>query len=138
MTVLAAQIARLRRMTAEPTDATYSDALLTTIIETYQTVDKNGESPLVPSTILPGTLMANPDWTETYDLHMAAAEIWEEKAAAVAHKFDFNADGGSYSASQVKKQYTDQVRWHLARRNPGTIILVVPETRERTYETNRA
>lgn len=136
MAATAAQIAKLRRMTAELTAAIYSDATLTTYIETYPTVDENGESPRIPSTTTPGAMMVNPDWTATYDLHAAAAAIWEEKAAAAAPKFDFNADGGDYSRSQMHEHAMQQVRHHLSRRNPGTIILITPEARERTYETN--
>ena len=136
MTVTAAQILKLRRMIAEPTVTTYSDETLTDIIETYPTVDENGEAPRVPSTLTPGAMMVNPDWTETYDLHAAAGSVWEEKAGAQAGKFDFSADGGSYSRSQANAMMMRQVRYHLSRRNPGTIVLVTSESRERTYETN--
>lgn len=138
MTVTVPQIARLRRMIAEPSTNLYSDAKLTDIIETYPTVDENGESPRVPSTLVPGTMMVNPDWTETYDLHSAAAACWEEKAGTAADKFDFTADGGTYVRSQIYQNAMRQARWHMSRRNPGTIILVTPETRERTYEINSA
>lgn len=136
MTISAEQISQLRRMVAEPTDATYSDALITTYIENYPTVDENGESPRIPSTVTPGEQMVNPDWTETYDLHAAAAAIWEEKAGLVAGKFDFSADGGSYSQSQANRAMMSQARYHLSRRNPSTIVLVTSEARERTNETN--
>jgi hypothetical protein len=138
MAPTAAQIAQLRRMIAEPTTATYDDTTLTTYIENYPCVDENGESPRVESTSVFGAMMANPDWTETYDLHMAAAALWEEKAAAHAAKFDFNADGGNYSKSQQHEHAMQQVRHHLARRNPSTIILVPSLSRERTYETNQS
>jgi len=139
MTPTASQISQLRRMTAEPTNETYNDETLTAYIETYPTVDENGESPRVPSTTLPGVMMANPDWTATYDLHAAAAAIWSEKAADVSHKFDFAADGGTYTRSQMHKHAMEQARFHLSRRNPRTIILTPTESRERTYETqNRA
>ena len=41
------------------------------------------------------------------DLYAAAAEIWDEKAAAVAPNFDFSADGGNFSRSQMYAQYTE-------------------------------
>jgi hypothetical protein len=136
MTPTANQIAQLRRMVAEPTVTTYSDAVLTTYIETYPCVDENGESPRVSSTTTPGTMMVNPDWIETYDLHSAAAAIWEEKAAAHSVKFDFDADGGSYTRSQQHEHAMQQVRHHLSRRNPKTIVQVPDLARERTYEIN--
>ena len=55
----AAEIAKLRRMVAEPTTATYSDALLTSMIEAYPHIDEYGESPLDDD----GEV--NDDWTAT-------------------------------------------------------------------------
>ena len=138
MAATAAQIAQLRRMTAEPTEATYDDATMTLYIERFPCVDENGESPRVQSTTVFGTMMDNPDWIATYDLHMAAAAIWEEKAALYALKFDFSADGGNYSRSQEYDHAMQQVRHHTSRRNPKTIIQVPNLSRERTFETNQA
>lgn len=138
MAPTAAQIAQLRRMTAEPTTTTYSDTVLTEYIERYPAVDENGECPRVESTSTFGAMMDNPDWTETYDLHSAAAAVWEEKAAGMVVKFDFGADGGQYSRSQMYENAMKQARFHLSRRNPKTIILVPDLSRERTYETNQA
>jgi hypothetical protein len=132
------QIAQLRRMVNEPTTTTYSDADLQGYIETYPTVDENGEAPRVESTTTFGEMMANPDWTATYDLHAAAAAIWEEKASPGAQNYDFSADGGSYSRSQAFEQAMKMVRFHLSRRNPSTITLVPNISRERTYETNNS
>jgi len=123
-------------MVAEATEATYSDAMIQGYIEAYPTMDENGEAPRVPSTTTPGEMMANPDWTATYDLHAAAAAIWEEKAALLAPNYDFSADGGSYSRSQAHSQAMQMVRFHLSRRSPGTITLIPDKARERTYETN--
>lgn len=41
----------------------------------------------------------------SYDVYAAAAEIWRMKAAAVAERFDFSADGASFKASQLIDQY---------------------------------
>jgi len=138
MTATAAQISKLRRMVNEPTTTTYSDVMLQETIESYPTVDENGEAPRVPSTTTSGAMMANPDWTATYDLHAAAAAIWEEKSAGNAGNTDFDADGGSYSDSQTFEQAMKMVRFHLSRRKPGTIILTPDTARERTNETNQA
>jgi len=116
--VTAAQISQVRRMTAEPTDATYSDALITTMIEAYPHIDQYGESPLDDYGV------ANADWTPTYDLHAAAADVWEEKAAGVADKFDFSANGGSYTQSQQYEQRMKMCRFYRSRRMPSTARMV--------------
>jgi hypothetical protein len=114
--VTAAQIATVRRMTAEPTTTTYSDALITTFIETYPHVDEYGESPTDDDGV------ANADWTATYDLNAAAADMWQEKAGAVASKFDFSANGGQYTQSQQYMQYMQQCRYYRSRRMPSTAL----------------
>ena len=103
MTPTAAMIAELRRMVAEPATTIYSDELLTTIIEKYPLTDDDGYEP------------DDDDWTDTYDLHRAAADIWEEKAAAAASRHDFSADGGSYSRHQVYQACIAQASRHRAR-----------------------
>lgn len=108
MAATAAQVARLRRMIAEPTTTTYSDADLSGWIEAYPVADDDGNDP------------DHADWTATYDIHAAASELWVEKAAAVAADFAFSADGGSYSRDQVYAQYMKQARHHAARRRAGT------------------
>jgi hypothetical protein len=132
--VTAAQIAQIRRMVAEPLTTTYSDALITTIIEMYPALDENGESARIPAidsddTVTytadmdPLDLVANEDWIPTYDLNAAASQIWEEKAAVPAADFDFSADGGNYSRSQVYEQCMKQARRYGAKRKAGTIQL---------------
>lgn len=46
----------------------------------------------------------------SYDVYEAAARIWESKAAHVAERYDFTADGASFSASQLRAQYLDMAR----------------------------
>ena len=129
--VTAAQIAQVRRMTNEPLTTTYSDALITTIIEAYPTLDENGEAPRIHAadSARPVTytaymdvldLIANQDWIPTYDLNAAAAQIWEEKAGTVSVDFDYSADGGNYSRSQVYDAYIRQAKYYSARRKIGT------------------
>lgn len=118
MTVTASMISTLRRMVAEPTTTTYSDAVLTEYIERYPHLDQYGETPLDDY----GAVNAN--WEETYDTNAAASEIWAEKAAAVASKFDFSADGGNYSQSQQYEQFMKQARYYRSRRIPSTVRLV--------------
>lgn len=140
MTVNAAHIAEVRRMVAEPDGSGgYTDAVLATLIEKYGLVDKYGQS----STYLqmPGSAATsavendNPMWIPTYDLNAAAAQIWEEKAAAVAADFDFDADGGDYKRSQKHYQFLAQARYYAARRSPQTITLLkYPDERLLGYQ----
>lgn len=109
----AADLARLRRMVAEPGVATYADDLLVTTISRYPLADVAGEWPLLTS----GS--ANPDWVATYDLAAAAGDVWEEKAASLAGSFDFTADGATFHKSQTVEQYERQARKWRSRRQPG-------------------
>jgi hypothetical protein len=123
MTATAAQIAQVRRMTNEPTTSPYTDALVQGFIEAYPMLDELGEEPYDwDSSTSPPTKDTNDDWIPTYDLHAAAADIWEEKASVVSVDFDFGADGGSYSRSQVYQQYMKMCRYHRGRRKPTTMI----------------
>ena len=112
MAATAAQIAQVRRMVAEPTTGTYSDVMLASYIESYPLIDADGHEP------------SETDWTATYDLNAAAADVWEEKAATVADNVDFSADGASYSLSQKYEQAMARVRYHRARRCPITYTLI--------------
>jgi hypothetical protein len=111
MTATIEQIAKLRRMTAEPTDTTYSDAELVEYIEAYPLVDAEGYAPNDPS------------WTATYDMNQAAADIWNEKAAVLAGNYDFSADGSSFHRSQAYNQAMQQSRYYRSRRSIKTIAL---------------
>lgn len=116
--VTAAMISDVRRKTNELTTAVYSDATLTSIIERYPHMDAWGETPL------DSWGLVNASWTATYDTNAAAADVWEEKASAVASKFDFTADGGNYSQSQQYEQYMKQCRYFRSRRLPSTVPLI--------------
>jgi hypothetical protein len=105
MTATAAMIAELRRMVAEPTADIYSDTLIQGFIERYPMLDDAGEEPYVWSDADPPIRSDNADWTPTYNLNLAAADIWEEKAAAVAAQYDFRAGQSSYTQSQLQTQY---------------------------------
>jgi hypothetical protein len=116
--VTAAQIAQLRRLIAEPTTTTYSDALLIDAIMLYPHMDEYGETQYDDDGYI------NADWTPTYDLNAAAADVWNEKASAVAHRVDFSADGGKYSMSNQFEQYMKQARYFRSRRMPSTARMV--------------
>ena len=122
MAATAGQIARLRRMVSEPETTTYSDVVLAEYIERYPLLDERGQEPYTWDTATqPPTQDANEDWIVTYDLHAAAADVWEEKAAVVAGDFAFSADGGNYSRDQVYQQFMGQCRFHRGRRAPQSM-----------------
>ena len=100
-------IARLRRMIAEPTSAVYTDGDLAAAIERYPVADAQGYWPLESA------------WTATYDMAMAASEIWDEKAASVAANFAFDADGASFQKQQQHEHFQAQALKWRARRVPG-------------------
>lgn len=120
--VTAAQIAEVRRMTGE-TAATYSNTLLTAIIEKYPLLDEQGEEPWTLSSDTPPVHEDNDDWMPTYDLNAAAADVWAEKAAALAGLYDFSADGGNYRRSQAYEQCMKQSRHYRARASAYVVTL---------------
>jgi hypothetical protein len=101
-------IARLRRMTKEPTEDTYDDETMAIYLEAWPLIDDEGRD------------FNHDEWTEAYDLHAAAADLWEEKAATVHAKHDFSADGASYSSNQMYENCMDQARFHRARQKAAT------------------
>ena len=110
MAATAAQIAQVRRQVAEPTTATYSDTLISDAILRYPVPDSFGVYPVDQD----GN--ANTDWVATFDLASASAEIWQEKAAALASGYDFSADGGTYSRSQAMANAQKMASYYASRR----------------------
>lgn len=110
MSATSTQIARLRRMVAEPTTTIYSDGDLAAIIEEYPLRDG-----------------------ADYDLNAAAAAVWDEKAAALAARYDVSADGATHALSQKHAHAQAQSRHYRSRRRPGTIRLR-PEPRPSEFE----
>lgn len=102
MAASADDIARLRRMVNEPTEDTYTDELLHTYLEAWPLLDSHGRN------------FENDNWTEAYDLHAAAADIWDEKAALIFDKHDFSADGANYSSNQMHENAVKQSNRHRA------------------------
>jgi len=99
MAATAEQIIRVRRMTAESGDTSpYSDADMATYIETYPLMDSSGYDP------------DDSEWTPTYDLNAAAADIWEEKAA------NFVANGAVYETDSAHAMAMRQCRYFRAKR----------------------
>lgn len=89
MTVTASTVARVRLMINEPTDSTYSDAAIEERILEHPLPDSAGVAP------------GGEGWVPTYDLNVLAANIWTEKASALASRFSFSADGASFNLNQA-------------------------------------
>jgi hypothetical protein len=90
-------------MVNERDNTNYNNDDLIVYLSAWPLVDSNGK-----------TIDDGENWVEAYDLHAAAADIWEEKAAAVASQHDFSADNSSYSASQMYQMAMQQVKHHRA------------------------
>ena len=103
-------VIRLRRMTAITGSAEYTDAMLLETIRRYPVDDADGNAP------------SDSDWTATYDMARAAAEIWQEKSAAIASNFAFDADGASFQKQQQYEHYMAQARLWQGRRCAGVWI----------------
>jgi hypothetical protein len=111
-------ILRLRRMTAITGSAEYTDAMLQDTIRRYPVDDADGVSPPAGDGYAPSAS----GWTATYDMALAAAEIWEEKSAAIASNFAFDADGASFQKQQQYEHYVAQARLWKGRRVAGVWI----------------
>lgn len=121
MTATAAMISRVRSMVNEPLPITYSDLVIQGFIETYPMMDENGEQPYTWSSATPPVQVVNTSWVATYDLHAAAADIWEDKASEWVTKYDFKADGADYSRSQVYNHMMGRMRYHRSMRATRTM-----------------
>jgi hypothetical protein len=110
--VPASWVARLRRLAAEPTTDTYTDLDLTEYLERYPLDDAAGYAP------------TDTGWAGAWDINLAAADVWDEKAAVVAANFDFAADGGDYKRSQPYAQALTAARMFRTRRQTSTLTLI--------------
>ena len=130
MAVAAEQIITMRRMIAESTADTYTDQMIVAAIEARPVKDTRGVDWYEwDFTTTPPTQDENPNWIPTYDMRTAAADIWDEKAAAVACDFSFSADGASYQRQQVFDQYTRIAAKYRSRARIGSVKMV-SKTRE--------
>jgi hypothetical protein len=122
MTATATQIEQLRRMVNEPTQTPYSDAALAGYVEAHPLVDELGYEPYYFDMTIPPVKKINPDWTPTYDLNAAAADIWSEKAAMLANNVDFNADGQNISYSQTFEHAKKMARYFASKSSVKVIV----------------
>jgi hypothetical protein len=93
-------------MAGDPPVAEFDDFYIWDRIEERPLPDADGREPGVPG------------WVPTYDLNLAAAALWDERAARVASEFDFQADGARYDLSARVRQYERQARKFRAQRRP--------------------
>jgi len=122
-------LSRLRRMVAEMTEATYSDDDLRVLIKEFPTAQRVGQNNWVVNSSLVDVVV--------WDLHAAAARIWEEKVAALIGQgsYDIEADGQTLHRDQKLQQYRGQIAYHTARRRVRSVkILVAPTRAQRTLE----
>ncbi len=119
--VTAEMIAEVRRMVDEPDEENYSDVVLTTMIEKYPMMDELGQDPYYWYTGVTPVRHDTVGWLPTYNLNATAADIWENKAAQFAQKYDFSADGGQYSRSQAYNQAMQMAKYYRARGGATTI-----------------
>lgn len=103
MPVDALQVAMLRRLAAEPTAESYSDADLAEILE-RRALDADGSG------------------SAGYDLYAAAADVWEQKAAKLAQDYDFAADGADFKRSQAHAQALRMARLFRSQRSARSIF----------------
>lgn len=122
MTASASDIARLRRMISDPRFTLDNDAL-SEVIERYPLTDERGVEPYWWDTSTePPTRTTTSGWIPTFDLHAAAADLWEERAASVRAALpDQMAD--QKRQQQLYDQYMTNVRYHQSRRIAHTITL---------------
>ena len=126
MSASVADIADLRGYVAEPDESTYSHEDLAAVIEKYPIIDADGNEP------------DDAAWTATYDLNAAAANIWGRKASAMAAMYDFSADGGKFTRSQLYQQAKEQARYYGSRRMPASFSVQTPKNYERDYQSTYA
>lgn len=100
-----ADIATVRRRAAEPSEATYDDAALATMIEAHPLEFDEEGAPVA------------------WDLWATAADVWAEKTSALAGNFDFSADGASYSRSQAYEQAKKQAAFCASRAAARSIAI---------------
>jgi hypothetical protein len=122
-------IRRLRRMTAEPTEALYTDADLIALLQEFPTAKNVGLNNWVANSSQASVVV--------WDIHAAAMRIWEDKVAALIGQgsYDIDADGQTLHRDQKLQQYRQQLAYHTARRRVRSVkILVAPTRSQRSLE----
>lgn len=89
MAALEDAVARVKRLGATDQRPVVTGLQVQAIVETYRLVDAEG--------LAPGAT----GWSPTYDTNAAIAEVWAQKAAAVAGDYSFSADNAEFSKGDV-------------------------------------
>ena len=121
MAATATQITRVRAL-AGVTVSDYSDAAVTLAISEYPKIDSAGLDP------------TDTEWTESYDLYRAAADIVDQRAAGVVEQYDQDSDGAALSRSQKFAQLTRLASRLRARAAPRIARRVLQDTYEDAYD----
>ncbi len=97
-------VARLRRLVAEPTTTLYSDETLIAILTQFPTARRLQADNLIVNG-------SNSLSVVVWDVHAAAAQVWEEKIAmlVVQGSYDITADGQTLTREQKLRQYREQL-----------------------------
>ena len=136
MAVDAADIAKLRAM-VDDTDSeqTYTDADLEAAVLAQPLDDVN----LIPPPQTGATDVPPEDsaWIPTYDLHRAAADLWDQKAAKESGSYDFKqgAAGQAFTRSQLFKQALRMARHFRSLAPMKSVPLVISRTDERSLKS---
>lgn len=115
----------VRRRTGEVETSTYTLSDIQEYIARYPLVDSEGREP------------TNDEWSGDWDLNQAVADIWEEKANKFVLDFDFSADGGDYSRSQVHTQMLAMARLYRSRRSTKAVRVTVRPMPDRRWDRER-
>lgn len=139
MTATPAMIAQVRRWTNEATAEHYTDDALQALIEQFPKVDERGIAPYWYDTATdPPTQVATVGWYPTYDLHAAAAVVWEDKAALLAETVDRPTQGptpGVHRETQPRDYALAQARYHKSRSSAKNATLVAWPSRRSLRDT---
>jgi len=114
-------LTRLRAMVNEPTLQSYDDPALTAVLADFPLDDAAGKAP------------DDAGWTPTYDLHRAAARIWDEKAAKEQNSYDFSqgsAGNATYKRSQLFTHSLRMARHYRALAPMKSVALVIDREEE--------
>ena len=123
------EVVRVRRLVSEPSQTPYTDDIIRETIALHPLVDRNDAEPFYTCPFSIST-----EWVPTWDLYAAAADIWTEKAAAVACKISFDADGVDIKRSDLHTHYMRQAMFCMSRRVATSIRLVARERGDRDTE----
>ena len=97
----AAQTVRLARMAGE-----YQKETADRMVDNARLDEIAGEVALLKDS--EGVVPGGDDYVTTVDIYRAAAECWREKAGLVADGYDFEAEGASFTRSQMYDHYIKQ------------------------------